>query len=764
MLDPLIDNSNGEYDDIDYSEIDGGIHGANGMASDLQRTNSSPTRKGVHIVFANLSYIVNRVPENRLPVSTNTAVASEGIAVTQEQGGNPFENLKKRCTNSFTFPTLFNPPPQKVILSNISGSVPSAQLSAILGPTGSGKSSFLDILAMRKRKEWVSGSVFVNGRPMTSKFKRMSGYVVQTDILQGMMSVRENIQFSARLRLKDTLYSPEERDRLVEMVIEELGLTKCADTLVGNELIRGISGGEKKRTNIACELVTRPAVLFVDEPTTGLDASTSVTVVEALRRLTAKGCTVIMSIHQPRYSIFKLLDNILLLSNGKIIFDGSPSSVVPYFSSLGFVCDSFNNPADFMLDCLSGLVLPSRENMASVSDISGSRKDHAISSTESNLTVDLRSDTNSVAVIDIPIDDNVNRQKVVDAISYQGNGIEEGRVANSPSETTNHDYLYHSYLKSEQYRKTIAMVNEVSNQNASRKQSERKVVKKSLFFDVQEEATYGVGPFKQFLILSERNFLNIRRMPIILFAQLIVMVFFAVVVGGIYYQVDESFQGLQNRVGSFFFIVMSMIFANLSAIEIILKERVLFLHQRTNGYFSPGPYFLSTVLTDLIPLRIVPMFIYGTIAYYMMGYQNHASNFLYFQATLTTVAICSGALCYLMSALIGIFAIANLAVSVVYVVMMVFGGLLVNLDTLPGFLHWIQQISFFRHAYACLSITELHGLKFKISKFIYLSGDKYLEQQGFDLDDRPRCLLIMWTMTMVFLFLGYVALSRLRIE
>lgn len=147
---------------------------------------------------------------------------------------------------------------EKVILRNVSGVARGGKVNAIFGPTGAGKSTLLDCLARRKKESWITGDgVFVNGTKQKSSFKRMSGYVVQDDILLYNMTVRENITFSARLRLPHDLYSAADRERLVELVIQELGLQKCADSLIGNDLLRGISGGEKKRTNIACELVIR---------------------------------------------------------------------------------------------------------------------------------------------------------------------------------------------------------------------------------------------------------------------------------------------------------------------------------------------------------------------------------------------------------------------------------------------------------------------------------------------------------------------------
>ena len=156
---------------------------------------------------------------------------------------------------------------RKTILSDLSG-IFKPGMNAIMGPSGSGKSSLLDILADRKDRQGLKGEILLNGQSQGSDFKYRVGYVVQDDIVCGSLTVRENLMFSANVRLSTKLTS-KEKSTIVDDVIGQLGLEKCANSTVGSDFKRGISGGERKRTNIGMELVLSPDVLFFDEPTTG---------------------------------------------------------------------------------------------------------------------------------------------------------------------------------------------------------------------------------------------------------------------------------------------------------------------------------------------------------------------------------------------------------------------------------------------------------------------------------------------------------------
>uniref|UniRef100_A0A672L430 ATP-binding cassette sub-family G member 2-like n=1 Tax=Sinocyclocheilus grahami TaxID=75366 RepID=A0A672L430_SINGR len=176
---------------------------------------------------------------------------------------------------------------------------------------------------------------------------------LQDDIVMGTLTVRENLCFSAALRLPKSICQLE-KDEKVERLIQELGLSKVAGSWVGTQLIRGVSGGERKRTSIGMELIFDPPVLFVDEPTTGLDASTANSVLMLLKRMANSGRTIILSIHQPRYSIYRLFDSLTLLVGGRMVYHGLAQDALDYFSQIGYTCEPHNNPADFFLDVING--------------------------------------------------------------------------------------------------------------------------------------------------------------------------------------------------------------------------------------------------------------------------------------------------------------------------------------------------------------------------------------------------------------------------
>ncbi len=169
---------------------------------------------------------------------------------------------------------LFGSGSERTLLHDVSGVARPGRLLAICGPSGSGKTTLLTALAGQmpfSKDVRLEGRVTANGTELAAAGGRRVGFVAQEDVFFSQMTVRETLSMAAELRLPADV-GREEREALVEGIVRRLGLAKCADTVVGDAKTRGLSGGEKKRLSIACELVAAPAVVFADEPTTGLDA------------------------------------------------------------------------------------------------------------------------------------------------------------------------------------------------------------------------------------------------------------------------------------------------------------------------------------------------------------------------------------------------------------------------------------------------------------------------------------------------------------
>lgn len=237
----------------------------------------------------------------------------------------------------------------KSIVDGVSAHMPAGSLTAIIGGSGSGKTSILNTMSHRMSgpRLKTSGTVLYNGTPKLATIR--SAYVMQQDVLIPTLTVRETLLYAADLRLPPPTSSAE-RQRVVEDIILELGLKECADTRIGNSIHRGCSGGEKRRTSLGVQMLANPSVLFLDEVTTGLDATSAFQLVQTLKALTKQGRTIIVTIHQPRSEIWGLFDRILLLSGGSPLYSGPVSECLPHFESLGYTLPAFVNPAEHLID------------------------------------------------------------------------------------------------------------------------------------------------------------------------------------------------------------------------------------------------------------------------------------------------------------------------------------------------------------------------------------------------------------------------------
>ncbi|KAJ3158449.1 hypothetical protein HDU86_002918 [Geranomyces michiganensis] len=241
----------------------------------------------------------------------------------------------------------------KTVLKDVSGEIVPGRMTAIMGPSGAGKTTFMSVLMGKVAR--TTGSLFINGAEDEMRnFQKIIGFVPQDDIMLRELTVRENILHAARVR-SPSAWTAKEVEMFVDQILESLSLTHVANTIVGDEFKRGVSGGQRKRVNIGMELASTPLALFLDEPTSGLDSTAALSISRTLKQITNLGLTVVSVIHQPRYEIFADFDDILLLvPGGRTAYHGPTYGARPYFESLGCEFPDRANEADVLMDILSG--------------------------------------------------------------------------------------------------------------------------------------------------------------------------------------------------------------------------------------------------------------------------------------------------------------------------------------------------------------------------------------------------------------------------
>uniref|UniRef100_A0A8D1GZZ7 Broad substrate specificity ATP-binding cassette transporter ABCG2 n=2 Tax=Sus scrofa TaxID=9823 RepID=A0A8D1GZZ7_PIG len=598
---------------------------------------------------------------------------------------------------------------EKEILTNING-IMKPGLNAILGPTGGGKSSLLDVLAARKDPHGLSGDVLINGAPRPANFKCNSGYVVQDDVVMGTLTVRENLQFSAALRLPTTMTNHEKNER-INMVIQELGLDKVADSKVGTQFIRGVSGGERKRTSIAMELITDPSILFLDEPTTGLDSSTANAVLLLLKRMSKQGRTIIFSIHQPRYSIFKLFDSLTLLASGRLMFHGPAREALGYFASIG------TNPLFLQLSTRLGYDVP--VNLRQEEFILGSatlyRKRYTFKgqSPENGCPVYCRLEATFLT------GSKCNRTERV----KQKEPIQQGVR-----------FVLPSYL---------ATASPVS-------------IQLQMYFS---------NKYLKFLPLIENIFF--------LFEKIIVTIILGLVIGAIFYDLKNDPSGIQNRAGVLFFLTTNQCFSSVSAVELLVVEKKLFIHEYISGYYRVSSYFFGKLLSDLLPMRMLPSIIFTCITYFLLGLKPAVGSFFIMMFTLMMVAYSASSMALAIAAGQSVVSVATLLMTISFVFMMIFSGLLVNLKTVVPWLSWLQYFSIPRYGFSALQYNEFLGQNFcpglnvttnNTCSFAICTGAEYLENQGISLSAWGlwQNHVALACMMVIFLTIAYLKLLLLK--
>ncbi|POM76313.1 ABC Superfamily [Phytophthora palmivora] len=433
------------------------------------------------------------------------------------------------------------------------------------------------------------------------------------------------------------------------------------------------------------ELVTSPQILILDEPTSGLDSSSAHSVVKLIKELASHDRIVVLSIHQPSSRSFLLLDKIMLLGKGQLLYSGAPADSKQYFHNLGFKCPEGDNVADFILD--------------------------------------IASDTDNLPMIQ----------------SHQNNGDLEKAAQSQPEK-----YSPKTPLGSPTYDADSVpfMVGDAEP--------------RSLGASIQSTII-------EIRVLFARTAQNILRHRSLLIQHVVLSLVLALFGGLIFNNVSDNLAGFQNRMGAFYFILTFFGFASMSSMDLFIGERPIFLRETGAMYYGTFSYFLAKTTLDSLLLRVLPASLFACIFYWIMGLQATADRFLLFLLTLVLFNVAAGSICLLVGVLSKRVGSANLAATSVLLIMLLFGGFLLNSETMPGSVSWLKHLSIFGYAFEILMTNELEGIVLSFNAPGYpavpVYGEVYLQTLGMDYTDRYYDVAALALIAIVLQLVAFLFLS-----
>lgn len=560
---------------------------------------------------------------------------------------------------------------QRVILKEASGSVASGSMIAFMGPSGSGKTTLLSVLvgAHVGKQVRVDGKVTLDGEDVSksggskfSRFRRITGFVHQEDMLLPTLTVYESILYSAMLRLP-FYWTKAKKYNWASNVIQELSLETVKNARIGGSLgSRGISGGERRRVSIGMELTTNPRILALDEPTSGLDSFSAYTVMQALRNLTKQGNKmVILSLHQPSSEVFQELDQVHFLAKGSTVYAGPAKQVCSFVEQSGLPCPVGHNIADWMLSLVSH-----RDSLNTLLKSWSVNKALYASSANGPETIEEE-----------------------DAMLVSANNHPSAQSLATESSESSGDML--SYARTHSTRDYLASLSPTS----------------------RKKLTHGVllqPPLRELRVLLWRSYLVLLRNPALMLTHFVVSLLLAVLCGLTFQGLEPNLQGFQNRSGFLFFSLSFFAFASLTSIDVFMAERDIFFRERMSKYYRTSTYYFTKVVLDALLLRIVPVCFFGLVTYWWIGLQESSSKIGIFFASMMLFNVTVEGLSMCISIASPTAGVATLASTVLLLLMVLFGGLYVNVETVTDALSWLKYVSLFHYAYEALLSNEMEGL------------------------------------------------------
>ncbi|RVW24450.1 ABC transporter G family member 22 [Vitis vinifera] len=509
---------------------------------------------------------------------------------------------------------------EKHILHGITGSVDPGEVLALMGPSGGGKTTLLNLLSGKVKTN--SGRITYNDQPYAKTLKHS----------------QRNSNICSFASSSQYINQTAEKERVMD-IISELDLERCQNTIIGGALVRGISGGERKRVCIGNEILLNPSLLFLDEPTSGLDSTTALRILQMLQNTAEAGKTVVTTIHQPSSRLFSMFDKLVLLGKGNSLYFGKASEAMLYFSSIGCSPLEAMNPAEFLIDLANGNI--------------------------SNKSVP---------------------SELEDKYSPGRQNFENEEGKPSPGEV--HEYLVGAYEERVANLEKMKLLSPVRIDSVSEMQRR------------ENSREWGANWWQQFSILFRRG-LKERRHEYLSGLRITQVISTAVILGLLWWHSDASSpKKLQDQARLLFFISVFWGFLPLfTAIFTFPQERAMLVKERSVDMYRLSAYFVARNTSDL-PLDLILPILFMLIVYFMAGLK---PSFAAFSLTMLTVFLSilasQGLGMTIGAALMDVKKATTLA-SITLMTFMLSGGFFIQ--EFPSFISWARHISFNYHTYRLL--------------------------------------------------------------
>jgi ABC-type multidrug transport system ATPase subunit/ABC-type multidrug transport system permease subunit len=577
--------------------------------------------------------------------------------------------------------------------------------SPVCSWSGAGKSTLLNIIAGRIGSGEVSGEVLVNGRRPGELYRSNMGYVEQEDYLFPNLTVLETLRVAASLQLPADLTTEEKHER-VDRVVQSLGLGGIVNSLVGGPLARGISGGERKRVAIASELLRNPSVLLLDEPISGLDSFYAFNIMNTLRTVASTRRCVIVTIHQPRESIFNMFDKVMFISEGRIVYFGPTRRVPEFLNAQGISCPWGTNPADVVMDNITAdsssieSSARSRERIQALAE-NYERSHHSslaacIGASSASTTFEpvaiggvrpceARAHADTQPMSDsVFLNDRASIYQLVlpiaEPFKAEGTAIHStGTGAETDSKACGDCSVDTSELRAQRFSNRLRM--------------------------------YQASWITELVVLSHRSLLNYVRDTQVLVFGALQTAFVALIVGLVFFGVSRDQTGVQNRVGAIYYILINNIFgAAFGVLDSFPREYRIFRRERLLNSYRTWTYFLAKSVVE-VPMQL-PLPLLSMITYFMIGFQRDTGTILTFIALLLASAFCGQSLGFAISASTDSVVVGQVLAQLLLLVLLLVSGFYANNDSLLAELRWIVSASFVSYAYKGALQNEFSGLTF----------------------------------------------------